>query len=120
MTNSIETVAARLAEWRENRPSVSARIPADIWDDAVGLAKQIGVAKAAVALRVGYTDLKRRVERKSQSTSCPTSFVEVVSSGLEPLGECALEVTSSSGSTIRVAMKSPTPGGLAALICNLA
>ena len=52
--------AAALAEWRKTRPR-SARIPEDLWSRAIGLAEKHGIAKVAVALKLDYTSLKRRL-----------------------------------------------------------
>ena len=52
--------AATLAEWRKTRPR-SPRIPEDLWSRAIELAERYGIAKVAVALKLDYTSLKRRL-----------------------------------------------------------
>ncbi|MCP5247909.1 MAG: hypothetical protein H6942_05105, partial [Candidatus Accumulibacter sp.] len=52
--------AATLAEWRKTRPR-SPRIPEDLWSRAIELAERHGIAKVAVALKLDYTSLKRRL-----------------------------------------------------------
>ena len=52
--------AATLAEWRKTRPR-SSRIPEDLWSRATELAERYGIAKLAVALKLDYTSLKRRL-----------------------------------------------------------
>jgi hypothetical protein len=52
--------AAALAEWRSTLPR-SSRIPEDLWSRATELAERHGVAKVAVALKLDYTSLKRRL-----------------------------------------------------------
>ena len=52
--------AAALAEWRKTRPR-SARIPEELWSRAIELAERHGIAKVAVALKLDYTSLKRRL-----------------------------------------------------------
>ena len=52
--------AATLAEWRKTRPR-SPRIPEDLWSRATELADRYGIAKVAVALKLDYTSLKRRL-----------------------------------------------------------
>ena len=53
-------VAAALAEWRNTRPR-SSRIPEGLWSRAIELAERHGIAKVAVALKLDYTSLKRRL-----------------------------------------------------------
>ena len=52
--------AAALAEWRKTRLR-SSRIPEDLWSRAIELAERHGIAKVAVALKLDYTSLKRRL-----------------------------------------------------------
>jgi hypothetical protein len=52
--------AAALAKWRSTRPR-SSRIPEDLWSRAIELAERHGIAKVAVALKLDYTSLKRRL-----------------------------------------------------------
>ena len=57
--------AAALAEWRSTLPR-SSRIPEDLWSRATELAERHGVAKVAVALKLDYTSLKRRLTGTGQ------------------------------------------------------
>lgn len=52
--------AAALAAWRSTR-ALGARIPGDLWLRATELAERYGVAQVAVALKLDYTSLKRRL-----------------------------------------------------------
>ena len=52
--------AAALVKWRSTRPR-SSRIPEDLWSRATELAERYGIAKVAVALKLDYTSLKRRL-----------------------------------------------------------
>lgn len=58
----LDEVRQRLARWRRTRQHRRSPIPAPIWTDAVGLARQDGLSQTARALRLDYTALKRRVE----------------------------------------------------------
>ena len=54
--------AAALASWRNIRPrNAGARIPEELWSRAIELAERHGIAKVAVALKLDYTSLKRRL-----------------------------------------------------------
>ncbi|HMV05313.1 MAG TPA: hypothetical protein PKA30_07145, partial [Accumulibacter sp.] len=52
--------AAALAQWRSTRPR-STRIPEELWSQATELAERHGLAKVAVALKLDYKSLKRRL-----------------------------------------------------------
>ena len=56
----LAAAAAALAKWRSTRPR-SSRIPEDLWSRAIKLAERHGIAKVAVALKLDYTSLKRRL-----------------------------------------------------------
>ncbi|MCM8611746.1 hypothetical protein [Accumulibacter sp.] len=58
--------AATLAAWRSIRAS-GGRIPGDLWLHATELAGPNGVAQVAVALKLDYTSLKRRLAATASS-----------------------------------------------------
>ena len=60
--SQLADAAAALAEWRNTRPrNAGARIPEDLWSRAIELAERHGIAKVAVALKLDYSSLKRRL-----------------------------------------------------------
>ena len=72
-------VAAALAQWRSTRPR-STRIPEDLWSQATELAERHGLAKVAVALKLDYKSLKRRLSVRhctddAHSAPVSSSFV---------------------------------------------
>lgn len=75
--------AAALAAWRSTR-ALGARIPGDLWLRATELAERYGVAQVAVALKLDYTSLKRRLAatasrraERARRTPQPADFVEL-------------------------------------------
>jgi len=58
--------AAALAAWRSIR-APGARIRGDLWWQAIELAGRYRVAKVAVALKLDYTSLKRRLAATASS-----------------------------------------------------
>ena len=66
----LAAAAAALAEWRSTRPR-SSRIPEDLWSRAIELAERHGIAKVAVALKLDYTSLKRRLARTAAAATAP-------------------------------------------------
>lgn len=57
-----EGARCALERWRRRREP-GARIPEEIWRLAVRLARKEGISRTARALRVGFYELRERVER---------------------------------------------------------
>ena len=53
-------LAERFSHWRQTRASTHERIPAVLWDQAVGLSRVLPNGQVAKALRLSATDLKSR------------------------------------------------------------
>jgi|RhiMethySRZTD1v2_1073278.scaffolds.fasta_scaffold73786_2 hypothetical protein len=77
-------LAQRFAHWRQNRPSPKARIPQELWDDAVSLALNSRLSASRVAKRLGLctSDLKKRYPDSAAASAkrqCEpfVSFVDV-------------------------------------------
>jgi len=112
-----EKLSLRLAEWRRNRVG-RARIPDELWAEAVDLAAHQGIFKTARALRLDYASLKKRVN--PAISSAQATFVEVFSPLSGAIPECALDVESSRGAKLHVEMKNVPPLGLAAILRDFA
>jgi hypothetical protein len=92
---------SRFQAWRQKREPGS-RIPQDLWDMAVGLARIHGVSRTATVLGLDYYGLRKRVEAavaRPQATS--TSFVELPSP-IRVGKECRLELDNGTGAIMRV------------------
>ena len=103
----LERAAAKLARWRQGRER-GERIPAPLWELALQLAGQHGLSRTAVALRLDYYALKKRVEQQlapavsvAQSTAQP-AFVELAPLAVAPPSQCLVEFQNAAGSTLRV------------------
>ena len=59
-TKQVEKARKQFISWRRSRKVVS-RIPDNLWDLAVGAAREVGVNRAARALGLEYYALKKRV-----------------------------------------------------------
>ena len=70
--------AAAFAHWRSST-ALGARIPEELWAQAVALAATHGVSKVATTLRLDYAGLKRRLTALTQPapepTAAPPAFV---------------------------------------------
>jgi hypothetical protein len=92
---------SRFQAWREKREPGS-RIPQDLRDMAVGLARIHGVSRTATVLGLDYYGLRKRVEAavaRPQATA--TSFVELPSP-IRVGNECGLELDNGTGAIMRV------------------
>lgn len=116
--------------WRRWRPART-RIPVELWQLALELADRHGINRTAVALRIGYYCLKKRLSQSSAGESArPSSggvklalsrrsqpeFVELPPVvGTTGSGECWLEFEKPSGARLRVSLK----GQSLANLCQL-
>lgn len=111
--------AARWAQWRRTR-ELGARIPESLWKLALELAARHGVSRTAIALRVDYYSLKKRLDaqtppRRVGSGAAAPAFVELPPPSLATAGGCVIEFEKASGAKMRIELRgSPLPD-LAAL-----
>jgi hypothetical protein len=114
----LHELAKRLTEWRRTH-AVGARIPDWLWKWAAEMAGLHGVSRTATALKLNYSNLKRRVAEKTAAAPLPEwmppdGFVE-----LQP-GPCAMpcqfkiEFEKPCGSRLRMELRGSMPD-LAAL-----
>lgn len=59
MTDELASLRRRVEDWRDGGGRGS-RIPEELWEAAVGVARTVGVSATARALRFGYQKLKVR------------------------------------------------------------
>lgn len=117
--------AAALAAWRSTR-APGARIPGDLWLRATELAERYGVAQVAVALKLDYTSLKRRLAatassraERARSTPQPADFVEL-NFGL-PLvpPACVLILSDQHGHALRIELAQAASSDIAGIARSL-
>ncbi len=112
----------RFEKWR-SKQKTRRRLPEPLWSAAVKLAQRYGVNRTARALRLDYSGLKKRME----STICDApvqagdkpAFLQLLSSELTAVAECAIEFQDPNGTAIRIHLKGPQLPDLAALIAGL-
>lgn len=66
--DAFEPIRDRLNAWRQRREP-GEHIPEEIWSPAVKLARRFGISKTSTTLRLGFRELKARVERTRQKPS---------------------------------------------------
>jgi hypothetical protein len=76
MPNELVSLQRRVEAWRAQGGGHKRRIPEELWDDAVSVARTAGLSSTARALRFGYQRLKMRADRAARTT--PTRKTEFV------------------------------------------
>ena len=114
---SILELQQQLDQLRGTQPRRS-RLPDELWQAAVELARQHGIYQVAHALRLDYMGLKKRlggtVNRRRKVTK--PAFVELMPARQESAPECVIELESMSGAKMRIQWKAALPLDWASLL----
>jgi hypothetical protein len=106
---TLEKVREEFETWRKNRKNHRAMIPQQLWDKAVALSKQYTISKVSKTLRLGYTDLKKRVvphrSVTKTSKSEPQTFIELKGSCMAPPSECIIEMEDPKGAKMTMRLR---------------
>ena len=96
----------RFEAWRRGRRG-RARIPEELWQAAVGVAREHGVSKAAQELHVDYYALKRRLKATPIPAPADDSveFLEIPGKVLSAGPGCAVELQDREGRRLRVELR---------------
>jgi hypothetical protein len=121
-TADLAQTAAAFAHWRTTAP-MGARIPEELWSQAVVLAASYGVSKVCTPLRLDYTGLKRRLTafmtKPPEPPTTPAGFVDLVL-GLPPSGpSCVLVVSDARGRSLRLEWTGTTASEVASVARRL-
>lgn len=104
--------------WRRSRPR-GERIPSALWEAAIVLAREHGVSKVSLALRLDYYALQRRITEASElmttTSATQAGFVELSLPTAAPL-RCQIELADHRGGTMRVELSGMSPQDLAAFV----
>lgn len=115
----LQELAKQLAEWRRTH-AVGARIPNWLWKWATEIAGLHGVSRTATALKLNYSNLKRRVAEKTAAAplrpggASPDGFVELHPAPFAMPCQCRIEFEKPCGSRLRMELSGSMPD-LAAL-----
>jgi hypothetical protein len=124
----LEAVEQRFKRWRESRKRGD-HIPPQLWEAAVGLAREHGVPRIANRLRLNAECLSRRMEgaaspaQAGKVDKADTEFVELfaapaavsAASGMREMRECVIELENARGAKMRVELNGAGLAGLAHL-----
>jgi hypothetical protein len=108
--DGLSRVAMRFAAWR-NTPKRTRRIPEDLWQAAVDLTKDYSINKISNALRLSYSDFKKRVESECQDplpAITPPPRMKFIELGVEShvsVPECMVEMENGSGGKLRIHLR---------------
>jgi len=117
ISEAITQLQRRLEEFRSAQP-VRTKLPEELWEAAVELARQHGIYAVAHPLRLDYTRLKQRLGGKPRQRRKPEqpAFVELIGSNAATLPECVIEFESARGGKMRVQWKAAAPPDWASLL----
>jgi hypothetical protein len=102
--SDIQKVRGQFERWRKNR--TDRRIPQSLWDAAASLCGLHSIAEVSRALRLDYSDLKRRVEQRSEpSRNFGAEFVSVDLPAIMGQPEWDLEMERPNGLKMRIRFK---------------
>lgn len=111
----------RFEKWRRKQKTRT-RLPAPLWSAAVKLAQRHGVNRTARALHLSTSGLKKRMASTIDDAPVlagdPPAFIQLLSSELTAVAECAIECQYPNGTAIRLHLKGPQLPDLAALIAG--
>ena len=105
---NLEEVCQQFEYWRQTRKK-RCPIPQELWQAAETLYPEYSLYNISKALRLNYTDLKQRLERK-QPASIPSAisraeFIELnINSPIRPQ-ECLVEMEDAFGAKMRMHFK---------------
>ncbi len=104
---TLDRVEKQFKHWRRTREKKGA-IPEALWEAAVSLHSDYSLCQISKVLRLGYNDLKHRVQAQRstfQPSPSGSAFVELDLS--EPMysAECIVEMKDQKGATMRMHFK---------------
>jgi hypothetical protein len=132
ISKQLQQLGGRMEEWRKSH-TARRRLPEELWEAAVGVARQEGIYRTARALRLDYANLKRRIETTAGKEAIappttqqagrsvkrrrkvpgsvkrvtePATFVELVAGAIG--SDCLIEVEGRGG-RMRIQMKLTAP-----------
>jgi len=123
MPRALSEARCQLDHWRSQQPNKRTRLPKELWQQAVVLAKEHGLNKTARALGLKYYSLKKHLEATATDKSKPAEarreFLELLPSPVtSPSVECTIELEDGSGTTMRMHIKGARITDLASFACG--
>jgi hypothetical protein len=73
----LTALTERFEHWRQTRRDTPTRIPPDLWESAVALARRLPYSQVAKRLRLSPQELKRRLTAPAAALATVPDFVEI-------------------------------------------
>lgn len=123
----------RIGAWRQTRPGTRP-MPEELWKEASGFARKLGICRVSRALKVNYKGLKRRMPRSgvprvaARSRACVASvsrpdFIELsglaqfpVLSEAPAASDAVVEVVAPDGTRLTIRVQGATSANVAAWV----
>ena len=117
---ALSTARRQLDHWRSQQPTKRTRLPKELWQQAVALAKEHGLNKTARALGLKYYSLKKHLDETGIDAlvaAKPTpDFIELLPGTMAPGGiDCTIEWVDGSDVTTRMHIKGASLSDLTCL-----
>ena len=93
--HQLDQLAGQFEHWRQTRANRRDRIPKELWDQAVALARVLPYSRVAHHLRLSSADLKDQMAGQREPNAAPPTapgFVEVPPPPVQTQGVGSLEV----------------------------
>jgi len=104
LATTADPLRARIAHWRETRRYRGGAMAAELWAEAIVLARRHGVSATARVLRIDYATLRRRLAAdgaSSTDTGTPT-FLDLGAATSLGLGPCIIAIDGRRGRRLRL------------------
>ena len=104
----LEAVQSKFKIWRASRTSKRQHIPDELWKAAKDLTQTHSINQVAKALRLNYTDLKKRISPKVDPPSVNNFQQSFIQFDIEPpltRKECIIEMEDGSGAKMKMAFR---------------
>ena len=120
---ALSTARRQFDHWRSQQPNKRTRLPKELWQQAVALAKEHGLNKTARALSLKYYSLKNHLEATATDELKPAEarreFLELLPDPVtSPFIDCMIELEDGSGTTMRMHIKGAGIADLASFACG--
>jgi hypothetical protein len=102
----IEHVRQKFETWRKSRDK-RRPIPNALWDAAIQLHGEYGICQISKALRLNYSDLKRRILTASEKKADPSpAFIQFDFARQTAQSEWSVELENKDGTKLKISAKS--------------
>jgi hypothetical protein len=110
----------QLDHWRSQQPNKRTRLPKELWQQAVALAREYGLNRTASALGLKYDSLKKHLHEAGADERCSATpqpdFIALLPGPVPPGGvECTIEWADGPNASVRMHIKGVGVSALTAL-----